>query len=106
MAPVRMVWVPVVCMVQPTAYMMVPTRSAVPMEQTRSAISLQDVLSGVLKSVVFAFVIAWAGCMRGMQCGRSSEAVGAATTSAMVTAIVMIVVCDATITLVYNRIGF
>ena len=38
-APVRMIWLPTVCMVQPTAYMMVPTRSARPVEQMMSAIS-------------------------------------------------------------------
>ena len=35
----RMIWLPTVCMVHPTAYMMVPTRSARPVEQTMSAIS-------------------------------------------------------------------
>ena len=33
MAAVRMICAPVVCIVQPTAYMTVPTRSAVPVEQ-------------------------------------------------------------------------
>ena len=31
-AALRMFWLPTVCMVQPTAYMIVPTRSAVPVE--------------------------------------------------------------------------
>ena len=39
MAAVRMIWLPTVCIVQPTAYMMVPTRSAVPVEQTMSAMA-------------------------------------------------------------------
>ena len=38
-APLRMIWLPTVCIVQPTAYMMVPTRSAVPVEQTMSDIA-------------------------------------------------------------------
>ena len=37
-AAVRMIWLPTVCIVQPTAYMMVPTRSARPVEQMISAI--------------------------------------------------------------------
>ena len=39
MAAVRMIWLPTVCIVQPTAYMMVPTRSARPVEQMISAIA-------------------------------------------------------------------
>ncbi len=35
----RMIWLPTVCIVQPTAYMIVPTRSAVPVEHTMSAIA-------------------------------------------------------------------
>ena len=38
----RMIWLPTVCMVQPTAYMIVPTRSAVPVEQMISAIATKS----------------------------------------------------------------
>ena len=38
--------------------------------------------------------LALAGCLRGMQCGRSASGVGAAATSAVVTAIVTIIVAD------------
>jgi len=41
-AAVRMIWLPTVCMVQPTAYMIVPTRSAVPVEQMMSATLLKS----------------------------------------------------------------
>ncbi|MGV6826744.1 MAG: MlaE family ABC transporter permease [bacterium] len=74
--------------------------------QTRTSIDLNDMLSGLIKSVVFAFVVAYAGCMRGMQCGRSSSAVGLATTSAMVTAIILIVVSDTGLTLLYTLLDF
>jgi phospholipid/cholesterol/gamma-HCH transport system permease protein len=40
-----------------------------------------------------------------MQCGRSASAVGDAATSAVVTSIVFIVVSDAVITLICNRLG-
>ena len=42
---------------------------------------------------------ALAGCLRGMQCGRSASSVGYAATSAVVTSIVWMVVADAVITI-------
>jgi phospholipid/cholesterol/gamma-HCH transport system permease protein len=41
-----------------------------------------------------------------MQCGRSAAAVGEATTSAVVSCIVLIVVSDAILTIIYNVTGF
>jgi phospholipid/cholesterol/gamma-HCH transport system permease protein len=56
-----------------------------------------------LKSSVFGVLIGFAGCLRGMQCGRSALAVGEATTSAVVTSIVLIVVSDSFITYLLYR---
>ncbi len=64
----------------------------------------QDLLVGIGKSAVFGVLVAIAGCMRGMQCGRSSSAVGFAATSAVVTGIVMIVAADALMTLVVTTL--
>lgn len=74
--------------------------------ETWAAVSLADFSAGMIKSVVFGVLIAIAGCLRGMQCGRSSAAVGLAATSAVVTGIVFIVVSDAILTVVYDAIGF
>ena len=73
--------------------------------QTQEAITLTDVAVGIIKSFIFAGVIALAGCLRGLQSGRDSSAVGNATTSAMVTAILLIVIWDALTTLMFNRLG-
>jgi len=73
--------------------------------QTREAIPLVHFTVGLIKSVVFGVIVALAGCLRGMQCGRSSSAVGVAATSAVVTAIVFIIVSDAILTVVFNFIG-
>ncbi len=70
------------------------------------AIALNDVLAGLVKSGVFGMLVAVAGCLRGMQCGRSSAAVGWAATSAVVTGIVLIVVSDALMTVIFNIVGF
>ena len=50
-------------------------------------------------------IVALAGCMRGMQCGRSASAVGEAATSAVVTAIVGIILSTAVITVLCNLLG-
>ena len=73
--------------------------------QTKAALGLNDFAVGLIKSVIFGVLVALSGCLRGMQCGRSSAAVGSAATSAMVTAIVAIVIADAIMTLVYDAIG-
>ncbi len=73
--------------------------------ETIAAVSLADIVVGVSKSVVFGILVALSGCLRGMQCGRSSAAVGIAATSAVVTAIVLIIMTDAVFAVVTNEIG-
>lgn len=73
--------------------------------EVQKAVDIQDFLVGLFKSLVFAILIAIAGCMRGMQCGRSASAVGEATTSAVVDSIVYIVVADSVLTLICNQLG-
>ncbi len=72
------------------------------LEQTRKTLHLSQCGQGLLKSAVFGVLIGYAGCLRGMQCGRSALAVGEATTSAVVTSIVLIVVSDSIITFIIN----
>jgi phospholipid/cholesterol/gamma-HCH transport system permease protein len=73
--------------------------------QTQKAVTLTHFWVGLFQSVVFAALVALAGCLRGMQCGRSASAVGDAATSAVVTAIVAIIVATAIITFVCNIFG-
>ena len=73
--------------------------------QTRHAVHLNHFWIGLFSSAVFGILVAVAGCMRGMQCGRSASAVGEATTSAVVTGIVSIIVATAVITLICNVLG-
>lgn len=74
--------------------------------QAREAVQLNDIIAGLIKSVVFAALIATAGCQAGLQSGRSSAAVGQATTRAVVNAIVYLVVADAALNILYDKIGF
>ena len=74
-------------------------------EQTANAISLTDVFGGVFKSSVYGVLIALAGCLRGLQCGNSSSAVGEAATSAVVTGIVAIIVACGIFSVVFYVLG-
>jgi len=67
-------------------------------EQLVSMTRLNDLYVGLFTSVVFGVLVAACGCFRGLQCGRSSEAVGQATTSAMVTSIIFLVISTSVIT--------
>ena len=74
-------------------------------DQTVEAISINHFLVGIIKSIIFGYLVAFSGCIKGMHCGRSAGAVGVATTSAVVTAIVFIVISDAGFTFFFNLIG-
>lgn len=73
--------------------------------ETQNRVGLWDVGSGVIKSVFFGLVIGLSGCLRGMKCERSAAGVGKATTSAVVTGILWIVIADAVFALVFNVLG-
>lgn len=62
--------------------------------QTLEALTLFEVLWGLSKSVVFAALIAWVGCLRGFQTRGGADAVGNAATSAVVTSIFLIILFD------------
>ena len=73
--------------------------------ETAKAIGLWNLGIGLFSGCVFGVIVALAGCMRGMQCGRSASAVGDAATSAVVTAIVGIILSTAVITVLCNMLG-
>jgi phospholipid/cholesterol/gamma-HCH transport system permease protein len=75
------------------------------MAQTRGALNLVFFAKGLIKAAVFGVLVAMAGCLRGMQCGRSAEAVGHAATSAVVTAILLITIAASIMTIVYYQLG-
>jgi phospholipid/cholesterol/gamma-HCH transport system permease protein len=72
--------------------------------QTREALTLKYFAQGLIKSTVYGVIIALAGCMRGMQSGRSAAAVGEAATSAVVTSIVGIIVASAILTVIFLQV--
>lgn len=58
------------------------------------SVSDVDVISGFVKSVVFGFCVSWIACYKGWTCGFGAVGVNKATTSAVVTASVVILVLD------------
>jgi phospholipid/cholesterol/gamma-HCH transport system permease protein len=75
------------------------------LNHTQSAVKLSNLWIGLIHSLVFGVIIAISGCLRGMNCERSANGVGEATTSAVVTAITSIVVATAIITFVCQVLG-
>ena len=73
--------------------------------ETANAISLTDISGGVFKASVYGVLIALSGCLRGLQCGNSSSAVGDAATSAVVTGIVAIVMACGIFAVVFYILG-
>jgi len=61
-------------------------------------LTFQDVIQGLLKPFVFAFVIALVGCYFGLNTKGGTEGVGRSTTQAMVFASVLILILDFFIT--------
>ncbi|HVO27274.1 MAG TPA: MlaE family lipid ABC transporter permease subunit [Candidatus Margulisiibacteriota bacterium] len=70
--------------------------------QTRLAMRVWDVASGLIKSLAFAILIAGVGCLRGFQAETGAESVGRITTSAIVAGIFLIIVTDAVFTMLFH----
>ena len=60
-------------------------------QQTISAVNVPHFIGGLVKAFTYGIIIALSGCLRGMQSGKSSSAVGDAATAAVVMAIVLII---------------
>jgi len=74
------------------------------MQQTLKAISTFDVVTSLIKSMVFAVLIAGIGCQRGFQARGGAESVGNMTTSAVVSAIFLVIVADSAFAIVLHYI--
>jgi phospholipid/cholesterol/gamma-HCH transport system permease protein len=75
-------------------------------EQTVKALKMQDILLGVLKSLVFGTLIGLTGCTFGMRVKGGATGVGRVTTSAVVTSYVLVIVSNAFFTLVFFLAGW
>lgn len=69
------------------------------------AVKVMDFVGGSIKSVVFGFLVASIGCLRGLQTKSGASAVGQATTSAVVSGIILIVIADGLFSVLYYYLG-
>jgi phospholipid/cholesterol/gamma-HCH transport system permease protein len=72
------------------------------LKETQRSLNLVDIITSLIKSGVFAVLIAGIGCQRGFEVRGGAEAVGSATTSAVVAAIFLIIVTDSAFALVFQ----
>jgi phospholipid/cholesterol/gamma-HCH transport system permease protein len=71
------------------------------LHQSLHAVSLEDIVTGLIKSVVFAAVITAVGCREGFSTGAGAEEVGRSTTAAVVTSIFLVVIVDMIFTTIF-----
>jgi len=69
--------------------------------QTLDSVVLNDLFTGLIKSVFFAIAITSVGCREGFGTGAGAEAVGRSTTSAVVVSIFMVVGMDMVFTALF-----
>ena len=74
-------------------------------ERMRGVVDYVDLLGGLFKVLVFAFLVAAIGCLRGLGTQKGPGAVGDSTTRAVVAGIVLIIIADAVLGTVYFYLG-
>jgi len=74
--------------------------------ETKTIIDLSDLTTGLIKAATFGLLVGVAGCLRGLQADRSAAGVGQAATSAVVTALLLLVVADAVYAVAFNILGW
>lgn len=74
--------------------------------RSSKAITLAHAGIGLLKGTVYGVLVAMAGCRQGLHAGRSAQAVGEATTAAVVQAIIWIVIAASALTIAFQRLGW
>ena len=75
-------------------------------EAVLKTIHVNDVMSGLTKSLLFGLIIAGVGCLRGMQTGTGAAAVGLSATRAVVSSLILIVMVDGLFAYISYKTGF
>jgi phospholipid/cholesterol/gamma-HCH transport system permease protein len=71
------------------------------LHQTWTILQPIDVISGLTKAAVFGFIVAMMGCYHGYHSDRGAQGVGAATTNAVVSASVLILISNYLLTQIF-----
>ena len=69
------------------------------------AVSIADFAGGLFKAFFFGVIVAAVGCLRGLQTRMGAGAVGASTTSAVVSGIVLIAILDGVFAVIFYIVG-
>jgi len=72
------------------------------LDRLDDAIRLSSFLTGILKTPVFAVIIALVGCFQGFQASGSADSVGQQTTVSVVQSIFLVIVTDALFSILFN----
>lgn len=75
------------------------------LQQTAQSVLISDIVTGMVKSAVFALLIGLVACYRGFYVHGGAEGVGANTTASVVTAIVLCILADAVFTTIFFYLG-
>jgi phospholipid/cholesterol/gamma-HCH transport system permease protein len=71
------------------------------LKEVDSIVDLKDLMAGLVKTPVFALLIAGIGCLRGLQTETGASAVGISATRAVVSGIVLLVAVDGIFAVIY-----
>jgi phospholipid/cholesterol/gamma-HCH transport system permease protein len=69
--------------------------------QVVNALVLKDIITGLVKSVIFAWIIVLVGAFYGFRVKGGAESVGRTTTAAVVTSIFMVILADSILGLIF-----
>lgn len=75
-------------------------------EAVFKTVHVNDIMSGLTKSLIFGLIIAGVGCLRGMQTGTGAAAVGLSATRAVVSSLILIVMVDGLFAYISYKTGF
>ncbi len=75
------------------------------LQRTLQSVTANNIVVGLVKGTIYGVLVALAGCRQGLNAGRSAEAVGQATTAAVVQSIVWIAAAASVLTIVFQRLG-
>ena len=76
------------------------------LHQCARAVDFTHLGIGLFKAMMYVGLVALAGCREGLHAGRSAQAVGAATTSAVVKGLVWMVIAACASTVVFTVLGY
>lgn len=74
-------------------------------DQTVQSVSLGDLIAGLVQATTFGLLIGMAGCFTGLRASPSAAGVGKATTSAVVSGIVLVVVACGAYAVIFYTLG-